>query len=134
MINLKSIIGKYDLTVQDLEECVRKAEKTVRKIYGKNNDNDLLQKFLEDSFEELGISYRDIPKLVEYYSYYQETNTKKEKLLNELNSGKEPRDIAEEEISNEEIEEEESMQTSTSISNTLGMARKPPKDFKVTTL
>lgn len=117
MINLKQIAKKYDVMPKDFDYVYYEALNQSKKISGKSLDTDLFTKFLYDKLEELYIEPRDIEKIVDHYVFVLEDYTTRKK------NG----------VDNEELVEDESMQTSnnTSMDTKIGMNRKT--GYKVVT-
>lgn len=128
MINIKSMARKYDLEIQELDDCYYKALNQVKKIDKSILNEELLSKYLEDKLEEMGIEYKDINVITSYYIKLQE-----EEIADKIvNTNEEPIDVIEDEMEKDRMEGE-SIQTSnnTGIDSTIGRNRRHGYDTEL---
>lgn len=100
MINIKQISKKYDVTPKDFDCLYYEAFNMAKKMSPKVTDIDLFGKCLYDKLEENGIEYRDIEKLVEFYSDAMEEfcNKKEAQIVKKMMDGENTEDIIDEEM------------------------------------
>ena len=131
-MNIKSLVSKFGLSVNDVEECFYNALDGAKNIGGKNADDSLVHKFFVDLLEESGVSIGVSEKIADYYVYdlAKHIERKQESLAKKvLQSNKDPITVIrhELEVEDEPLEEDDSIQTSGEIDKTLGMSKNHPK-------
>ena len=129
MVNLKSIVRKYDLEdVNIIDDCYYQSCRQIKKLGSSKLNEELLVKIIQDKLETIGITdYKDIDNISNYYISLQE-----EELVSKVeNSNEEPITVVEKEL---EIENKDKMEdtmlttNNTGIDSTIGMSK--PKGYK----
>jgi len=120
MVNLKSIVRKYDLEdVNIIDDCYYQACRQIKKLGYNDFSEELLIKIIQDKLETIGITdYKDIDNISNYY-----ISLRKEELMSEIvakieNSNEEPITVVEKEL---DIENKDKMEDTMLTSNNTGI-------------
>ena len=132
MFNLKKLAKNYNLEVVDLDDCYYKVSKKLKRM--EENNIDLFNKIIKDKLEEIGLSYKDVELVSEYYTELKEEEMKQEEeLTNEvLSSDEEPINVIEKKLNKNCMDGDggDVIQTSNNTGIDLKIGRNRPKGYK----